>query len=75
MIRHTDFDGDGVHLDKYVLPDKIEQITVCHDGGRLEIYVNNVKVYDGTPHGTRDCEITLDKELLVKPAKTKRNTK
>ena len=61
MIAHTDWDAAGAKkTTAYVLPERIETITVSHDGGRLFVSINGVEVFKAYD-GTRDCCIEINR--------------
>jgi hypothetical protein len=62
MLIHNDFDiGSNVIKEEMTLPDEIDKIDFCYDGGRLVIGINGVNVYEPLA-GTRDFCITITKE-------------
>lgn len=60
MIEHIDFDSSISTTNKYSLPDKIEEIEISHDGGRISISINGQEAYRSCS-GTRDCAIKINK--------------
>lgn len=62
MITHKDYDAGKEASIEWKLPEKVELIEVCHDGGRLSVYVNGVEVFNHnmTGLGVRDCQVSLD---------------
>ena len=60
MLTHYDFDTNVNTTGPATLPPVVDSIVVSYDGGRLSITVNGVPVVD-TTDGTRDCQITLDR--------------
>lgn len=61
MITHTDFDVGSKFEQNFVMPDKIENISFQHDGGRLNICINGVEVFSSAV-GTRDCCIEINNQ-------------
>jgi hypothetical protein len=62
MITHQDYDESKERsVVFYKLPEQVTNIVVCHDGGRLTIYVNDVEVFYSC-EGTRDCCVTINSE-------------
>lgn len=62
MITHEDYDSHTTKIDKnYKLPENIDSVSFSHDGGRVYIYINGQEVFKSYT-GTRDCEITLDRQ-------------
>ena len=45
----------------WVMPEKIDSIEVNHDGGRLEIVINEVVVFYRC-EGTRDCSVAIERD-------------
>lgn len=62
MIEHSDWDAGTKRERPYKLPDKINEISFYHDGGRVSICINKVEVYNGGMGETRDCRIVLNNE-------------
>ena len=60
MLVHNDFDTSSHSNHDVKLPEKVDNISISHDGGRLEIVVNGQLVYNAMC-GTRDCEISIDR--------------
>jgi len=60
MLRHSDFDSHSSTTHDVKLPEKVDAISVSHDGGRLEIYINGALCYNALV-GTRDCNISIDR--------------
>lgn len=61
MIVHNDFDARENKKLEGKLPEKVESISISHDGGRIEIVVNGNLMYSAML-GTRDCEISIDRK-------------
>lgn len=64
MIKHTDWDAGTEHNQQYLLPTRVKEISVSHDGGRISISIDGVQVYYSCV-GTRDCSIVLDNDPLT----------
>lgn len=63
MITHEDWDEGTRRTQEGVLPERIDSISVSHDGGRLSITVNDVQVYYSCD-GTRDCTVSIDRSNM-----------
>lgn len=62
MLELVDFNNSraGNETQEYKLPNKVDFVQVSYDGGRLEIMVNDVVVYENLGAGNDFC-VTLDK--------------
>lgn len=62
MLELCDFNNRraGKTTEDCKLPDKVDSVQVSYDGGRLEIMVNDVVVYENLGAGNDFC-VSIDK--------------